>query len=311
MEHFDSSQRTSIPRGDGEKENTKMSANGGKGVMREVSALVVLMVVAIAPGALAQAYTDVSVEDARDMWLVGVFCLDVRTPTEFDAEHIPGAVNIWVEELETRLGELAGREDTDILVYCGIGGRSAVASGILASHGFTQIFNMLGGLQAWIAAGYPTTTGDVGYQIVSLEEAHAMWEAGAFVIDARSIFGFIAGHIPGAVNISLSDLERRIGELAGMENDSILVYCADTSCSSSDRAAAILVSHGFNRVFIFRGGIGAWREAGYEIESLPLSFVCSALQPVDSTAAANKGDIGVVAAAGLLLFLFGRRAAGA
>ena len=104
------------------------------------------------------AYVDVSVADARDLWIDGVFTLDVRTTGEFDAGHIPGATNIPVGELEQRLGELAGLENEKILVYCGSGGRSATASGILVDAAYTKVHNMLGGFNAWTAAGYETET---------------------------------------------------------------------------------------------------------------------------------------------------------
>lgn len=98
--------------------------------------------------------TDVSVQQARDLWVAGVFVLDVRTTGEYDGGHIPGAYNLNVADLQDRLDELAGKENDDILVYCGVGGRSASASAQLVEAGFTGIHNMLGGFAAWQDAGY-------------------------------------------------------------------------------------------------------------------------------------------------------------
>ncbi len=50
---------------------------------------------------------------------------------------------------------MAGHENHEIIVYCKSGGRSVTASGILDSHGFTKVYNMLGGITAWQNAGYP------------------------------------------------------------------------------------------------------------------------------------------------------------
>jgi len=82
--------------------------------------------------------------------------LDVRTKGEYDSGHIYGATLIPVADLPTRIGELAGHVNDEILVYCGSGGRSQTASGILDSNGFTKVYNMLGGITAWKSAGYPT-----------------------------------------------------------------------------------------------------------------------------------------------------------
>ncbi|MFX1288989.1 MAG: rhodanese-like domain-containing protein, partial [Promethearchaeota archaeon] len=50
--------------------------------------------------------------------------------------------------------ELASYNDTEIIVYCRSGSRSLQASNILVANNFSMIFNMLGGISAWIEAGY-------------------------------------------------------------------------------------------------------------------------------------------------------------
>jgi len=61
-------------------------------------------------------------------------------------------------ELEKRIGELEEYVNDPIIVYCKAGSRSQVACEILATHGFTKVHNMLGGIIAWIEAGYPIYT---------------------------------------------------------------------------------------------------------------------------------------------------------
>jgi rhodanese-related sulfurtransferase len=80
------------------------------------------------------------------------FLLDVRTPEEFVSGHIAGAVNISVESLPQRLEELPG--DLPIVVYCRSGRRSAIAADLLVKNGYQSIYD-LGGIQSWIAEGYP------------------------------------------------------------------------------------------------------------------------------------------------------------
>jgi rhodanese-related sulfurtransferase len=79
--------------------------------------------------------------------------LDVRTPAEYSKKHLRNAKLVPVSELTARLNQLS-KLDT-ILVYCRLGIRSARASGILVRNGFPNINNMLGGITAWINAGYP------------------------------------------------------------------------------------------------------------------------------------------------------------
>lgn len=74
--------------------------------------------------------------------------LDVRTPAEFNAGHIPGARSIPLDELEDRLGELPAR-DQPLLVTCAAGGRSASACEVLADRGWTRLLNLVGGMHAW------------------------------------------------------------------------------------------------------------------------------------------------------------------
>lgn len=78
-----------------------------------------------------------------------LFVLDVRTPAEFNAGHIPRAHSIPLDELEDRLGELPPR-DRPVLVTCATGGRATSACGILAERGWTRLLNLAGGMHAWI-----------------------------------------------------------------------------------------------------------------------------------------------------------------
>jgi NADPH-dependent 2,4-dienoyl-CoA reductase/sulfur reductase-like enzyme/rhodanese-related sulfurtransferase len=74
------------------------------------------------------------------------FVVDVRTPTEFAAGHIPGAVNVPVDELRSRLGELP--RDRPITVYCQVGQRGYLATRVLVQAGF-QAANLAGGFRTY------------------------------------------------------------------------------------------------------------------------------------------------------------------
>jgi phage shock protein E len=77
----------------------------------------------------------------------GAALVDVRSPGEFSAGHLPGAKNVPVQDLASRLKSLGAR-DKPIVVYCASGTRSAMARSMLKSHGFTQVHN-LGAMGRW------------------------------------------------------------------------------------------------------------------------------------------------------------------
>lgn len=69
--------------------------------------------------------------------------IDVRTPAEFEAGHIPGAVNIPVDEIRRRLAEIP--KDKEIIIYCRVGLRGYLAYRILVQNGFPKVRNLSGG----------------------------------------------------------------------------------------------------------------------------------------------------------------------
>jgi rhodanese-related sulfurtransferase len=84
----------------------------------------------------------------------GAYVLDVRTPAEFAEGHIASAINLPLDQVEAR----ANGVPSDRLVYviCRSGNRSAQASTILNKAG-RDVQNVGGGMNDWIAAGYPVT----------------------------------------------------------------------------------------------------------------------------------------------------------
>lgn len=84
------------------------------------------------------------------------FLLDVREPDELTKDGaIEGAVNIPVKSLFARLGELPADKAAKIVVFCKSGHRGALAEMALLMNGYTNVYNMGGGIGAWIAAELP------------------------------------------------------------------------------------------------------------------------------------------------------------
>ena len=77
--------------------------------------------------------------------------IDVRKPAEYKVAHIPGAINIPVDELEVRINEV--NDEHGVLVYCINGSRTRLAESILLDNGIENIYHLEGAFYAWIQSG--------------------------------------------------------------------------------------------------------------------------------------------------------------
>jgi phage shock protein E len=81
--------------------------------------------------------------------------LDVRSPREYAAAHVPAAINIPHTELAGRLSELEIDKSDELVVYCLSGRRAAAAEQVLARAGYTSVRSLQGQMRAWQGGGYP------------------------------------------------------------------------------------------------------------------------------------------------------------
>ena len=107
--------------------------------MKVLAAVVLLVLVAVL---VLRPRPDVAGEEARALIQDGALLVDVRSPEEFSAGHLEGAINLPVGELAGRLDEL--RETADdgarvVVVYCQSGMRSARAKRTLEEAGFASV----------------------------------------------------------------------------------------------------------------------------------------------------------------------------
>lgn len=78
-----------------------------------------------------------------------ILILDVRTSGEFKGGHIPGARNIPVNELLSRISEIKTFGDKPVMVYCASGGRSPGAVQVLLKNDFQNIYHLTKGISSW------------------------------------------------------------------------------------------------------------------------------------------------------------------
>lgn len=108
------------------------------------------------PTTSAIGYGDITVAEAQALIDsdAAIVIIDVRTPEEYANGHIEGAILIPVSAIADRLDELSTEDD--LLIYCRTGNRSTQAVNILYAQGYLRLFHMVGGITAWMQAGYAT-----------------------------------------------------------------------------------------------------------------------------------------------------------
>ena len=84
-----------------------------------------------------------------------IILLDVRSAEEFAEGHIPGAINIPHEEIDTYLESLSDYKNKPVVVYCRSGRRAKIAMDVLKKHNFTDLRHLEGDMMGWHDAGFP------------------------------------------------------------------------------------------------------------------------------------------------------------
>lgn len=96
----------------------------------------------------------IDLETAKHMIAGGnVQIVDVRQPDEYAQGHLPGAILIPLNTVMSRIDQISATQD--VIMVCGVGERSAVASEMAAAMGRTRLFNLEGGTTAWVRQGNP------------------------------------------------------------------------------------------------------------------------------------------------------------
>lgn len=209
----------------------------------------------------------------------GYLLLDVRSPGEFsdtsqysglNIGHLRSAKNINVRELGNRLTEISSYKNQPVFVYCSHSQRSRRASKMLADSGFTNIFNINGGMTSL----YYTNASQKGclqglletnnkYRIISAIDLcnKLAGKNDVYVLDVRSDSAFrhistdvqdnAYGYIKGSFHIPLDQLSVKLKEIP-KDKDIVVV---DLGGIDASKAALLLKEKGFERVSFLIEGI--------------------------------------------------------
>jgi len=183
--------------------------------------------------------------------------LDVRSAAEFGAGHIPGALNIGLG------GQFASWAGTLIELGTPVAiaaeAREQVEEAVmrLARVGIETVNSFI------LMEEWPYETAKI--EQVTVDKMNEVLSAGQDVqfIDVRREGEYTAGHAPGAVNLTLSDLRNISGQL----DPSRPTYVICQGGYRSSAGASILEQKGFTELYNITGGTGAWIDAGLDIET--------------------------------------------
>ncbi len=240
--------------------------------------------------------TDATVAQFKDaIGKGGATLVDIRTPEEYNKEHIEGAILINWKKRTFRNYVLNLSQDKPILIYCRSGNRSGKAASALQALGYSNIINLNKGIKQWKIEGMPLVTedskanqdfqvkakstnndvdavlakmakGGLGNQhdVTNDDFKKALAMSGATLIDVRTQKEFDEGHIEGAKLIDWK--QRSFKDLMGKINKDkpVLIYCR--SGNRSGKAASTMLAMGFKEVYNLNKGIKGWKAA-----NLPLA----------------------------------------
>ncbi|MEB8386495.1 rhodanese-like domain-containing protein [Rhodobacteraceae bacterium KMM 6894] len=217
---------------------------------------------------------------------------DVRTSDEFAMHHLPGAQSLPGFELAAHLPRLA-QDYATVVVNCAGRTRSIIGAATARALGFA-CYAVENGTMGWRLAGYETESGaaapapaappqdaiEVAARARALALNQGMVPTTAqnlerlrrssgknrpYVVDLRPRQAFIAGHIPGAIWLPGGQLIQRTDDYLAVPGAPVVVV--DDGDARAPLAAWWLRRMGFANVHVLDGGMPAWRDAGFAIET--------------------------------------------
>ena len=228
--------------------------------------------------------------------------IDVRTPDEYAAGHIEGAVNVPIDTLAQNLAKIPA--DKPVIVYCASGHRAGMALSSLRILGYTNVRAFSPGWKGWSGANEPASTAAVdgetytvpeidpallaavdgflsaipeGYfAIGAVDKLQEALDAGAVLIDVREDKEFAEGAIPGAINLPLRTVAASLDQIP--QDQPVVVYCA--SGFRAALATGALHVLGYENVRAFPPSYAGWESAQGESGDVPAE-AAAATAPAD------------------------------
>jgi hydroxyacylglutathione hydrolase len=194
-------------------------------------------------------------EEVRRLSANGAIVLDVRSPAQFAAGHLPGAISVQIEgaQFPNRAG-LTLPAESELVLVAQDEPEARAAATALAVIGHGRVLGILaGGTAGWAQAGYTLATLP---RLTVPELRRALDGANApLVLDVREPSEWSEGHIAGSINIPFYQVAARSATLE--RTRPIAIVCATGHRSAI--AASVLQARGFEGVRNVVGGMAAWQ----------------------------------------------------
>jgi len=199
-----------------------------------------------------------------------IFLVDISSQDDFRRGHIATAVNISADKMDKNFFTALGADKTADIFLINQGGDLgdlATSTNKIISQGFINAKYLRGGIPGWREKGYPLVSSggsdadSAKVKKITIDDLKAETSANPETLqflDVRAKDSFAKEHIVEALNIPLSELEVRKGEISAVKK--IIVYSSDEK--ESFQAAVALFDLNFFNVYQMEGGIEAWKAAG-------------------------------------------------
>ncbi|MEX2145843.1 MAG: rhodanese-like domain-containing protein [Candidatus Rokuibacteriota bacterium] len=202
---------------------------------------------------------------AREAWeavQAGACVIDLRDPASYGEEHVPGALNVWIDspQFAERVASFVPAGAPLLLMAAGPSDLERAVQ-VLSRVGVDDIGGFLHwGMIEWRSEGLPVER----VPQITVHDLSAWLEQGreVAVVDVREPAEWLEGHIHGALHVPMLEAARRLGELPAERPKAVL--CAGGLRSSTVISA--LKRQGVANWFNVTGGMGAWVKAGYGVE---------------------------------------------
>jgi rhodanese-related sulfurtransferase len=199
--------------------------------------------------------------------------LDIRDTVNFEKSHIENSINLSPQNFEKTINSLA-KDQTIIIIgydYEKKNDVGAIIKKLKTDLEFKNVLALTGGIIGWAEEGNQIISGGnkesaidwskVDYIIPEQLKLAIDNQYPVFILDTRSNSQYNLGHIPGATNIPLDELEKRKRDIPISKE--ILVYGA--SNDDDFKASVKLNDLGFLATYTLQGGFAAWQEKRFEL----------------------------------------------
>ena len=210
-----------------------------------------------------------------------IVIIDVRTPGEFsdtsqynslNIGHLRGAINIEIEAMKKDSMIMEKYRDKTIVLYCSHSQRSRRVSKLLAERGFTNFYNLNGGMSSLnqlAGSAFPCKTEwiqtNLPYKNLNFAETSELIKSqkGLTILDVRPASEFNSmdtsiekniGRIRGSVNIPYSEFRERKKDWPKDKARPVLLY-SSSGDGDGARAALLLTADGYTKVYQLLGGL--------------------------------------------------------